>query len=104
MVRGRSGFIVEFDNKYRYDLLQQVSLTEDDNVSVYSKADFIFYPKNNKLKPIVVFTDGFAYHEKRVDSDSAQRMAIAKSGNFIVWLLTWEDVNEFDKAKPKLSF
>lgn len=104
MVRGRSGFIVEFDNKYRYDLLQQVSLTEDDNVSVYSKADFIFYPKNNKLKPIVVFTDGFAYHEKRVDSDSAQRMAIAKSGNFIVWSLTWEDVNEFDKAKPNYLF
>jgi DEAD/DEAH box helicase domain-containing protein len=104
MVRGRSGFIVEFDNKYRYDLLQQVSLNQEDDVSIYSKADFIFYPKNSKLKPIVVFTDGFAYHEKRVDSDSAQRMAIAKSGKFIVWSLTWEDVNEFDKSKPNYLF
>lgn len=104
MVRGRSGFIVEFDNKYRYDLLQQVSLNQEDDVSIYSKADFVFYPKNSKLKPIVVFTDGFAYHEKRVNSDSAQRMAIAKSGKFIVWSLTWEDVNEFDKSKPNYLF
>lgn len=104
MLRGRSGYIVEFDNKYRYDLLQQVSLTQDDNVAVYSKADFVFYPKNSNLKPIVVFTDGFAYHEKRVDIDSSQRLAIAKSGKFIVWTLTWEDVNEFNKSKPNYSF
>lgn len=104
MVRGRSGFIVEFDNKYKYDLLQQVSLESKDNVVIYSKADFVFYPKNPKLKPIVVFTDGFAYHEKRVDTDSAQRLAIVKSGKFIVWSLTWEDVNEFDKSKPNYLF
>ena len=104
LVRGRSGYIVEFDNKYRYDLLQQVSLGSEDNISIYSKADFVFYPKNSKLKPIVVFTDGFAYHEKRVDQDSAQRIAIAKSGKFIVWSLTWEDVSEFDKSKPNYLF
>ncbi len=104
MVRGRSGFIVEFNNKYRYDLLQQVSLNQEDGISIYSKADFVFYPKNCKLKPIVVFTDGFAYHEKRVDNDSAQRMVIIKSGKFIVWSITWEDVNEFDKSKPNYLF
>ena len=104
MVRGRSGYIVEFDNKYKYDLLQQVSLESKDNVAIYSKADFVFYPKNPKSKPIVVFTDGFAYHEKRVDIDTAQRLAIVKSGKFIVWSLTWEDVNEFDKSKPNYLF
>ena len=104
MVRGRSGYIVEFDNKYKYDLLQQVSLESKDNVSVYSKADFIFYPKNPNLKPIVVFTDGFAYHEKRVDQDSLQRLAISKSGKYIVWSLTWEDVNEYNKTKSNYLF
>jgi DEAD/DEAH box helicase domain-containing protein len=104
VVRGRSGFIVEFENKYKFDLLQQVNLNLEDNVSIYSKADFVFYPKNPKLKPIVLFTDGFAYHENRVDQDTAQRMAISKSGKFIVWSLTWEDVNEFGKKNPVYLF
>ena len=104
--RGHSGYFFEMLSgdskvKYAYELEQQVELTHKDGVDVYSKADFIIYPiKNKEMKPIVIFTDGFAFHEDRMDNDSVQRMAIAKSKNYIVWSLTWEDVAQFDSKKP----
>ena len=108
--RGHSGYffeIVDSTNnlKYSYELEQQVELTSRDNIDVYSKADFIIYPiKNKEIKPIVVFTDGFAFHEDRIDDDSAQRMAIVKSGNYTVWSLTWEDVAQFHSKKPTYKY
>jgi len=109
IVRGHSGYKFEIrdkdNNKYSYEMLQQVELTEQENISVYSKADFIIYPiKNKDMKPIVVFTDGYAFHEDRIDDDSAQRMAIVKSKNYIVWSLTWEDVAQFDSKKPSYKY
>jgi DEAD/DEAH box helicase domain-containing protein len=56
------------------------------------------------MKPIVVFTDGYAFHEDRIDDDSAQRMAIVKSGNYTIWSLTWEDVAQFDNKKPTYKY
>jgi len=109
IVRGHSGYKFEIrdkdNNKYSYEMLQQVELTEQENISVYSKADFVIYPiKNKDMKPIVVFTDGYAFHEDRIDDDSAQRMAIVKSGNYTVWSLTWEDVAQFDSKKPTYKY
>jgi DEAD/DEAH box helicase domain-containing protein len=104
--RGHSGYFFEVLNsdsnvKYSYELEQQVELASRDGVDIYSKADFIIYPiKNKEMKPIVVFTDGYAFHEDRIDDDSAQRMAIVKSGNYTVWSLTWEDVAQFTSKKP----
>ena len=107
--RGRSGYFFEVldkdKNKYSYELEQQLELTSRENVEVYSKADFVIYPiKNKTMKPIVVFTDGFSYHENRVDVDSAQRMAIVKSNNYIHWSLTWEDIEEFDKKRSSYKY
>jgi DEAD/DEAH box helicase domain-containing protein len=107
--RGRAGYQLELldvnKEKYSYEIEQQIELTSANGVEIYSKADFIIYPiKNKNMKPIVVFTDGFAYHENRVAQDSAQRMAIVKSGNFLVWSLTWEDIDEFDKKKSNYKF
>jgi len=72
--RGRSGYLFELmdanKDKYAYELEQQVELTSKENVAVYSKADFVIYPiKNKAMKPIVVFTDGFSFHEERIDTD-----------------------------------
>ena len=107
--RGRSGYFFEVldkdKNKYSYELEQQLELTSRENVEVYSKADFVIYPiKNKTMKPIVVFTDGFSYHENRVDVDSAQRMAIVKSNNYIHWSLTWEDIEEYDKKRSSYKY
>ena len=107
--RGHSGYFFELldkeNNKYSYEIEQQVELSEKENVHIYSKTDFIIYPiKNKGMKPIVIFTDGFSFHEERVDIDSSQRMAIVKSGDYIVWSLTWEDIEEFGKKNSKYKF
>lgn len=107
--RGRSGFFFELTDannvKYAYELEQQIELTQKENVAVYSKTDFIIYPlKNKDMKPVAVFTDGYSFHEDRIDTDSAQRMAIVRSHNYISWSLTWEDIEEFGKKKPKYKY
>jgi DEAD/DEAH box helicase domain-containing protein len=59
-----------------------------------SKADFVFRPARaqDSSKPIVVFTDGFAYHKDRIGKDMSQRCAIAQSGKYHVWSLSWKDI------------
>lgn len=45
---------------------------------------------------MAVFTDGFLYHRDRIGDDLAHRMALVRSGRFLVWSLTWKDVeNQF---------
>jgi len=39
-----------------------------------------------------VFLDGWQYHKKKVGDDIAKRMAIARSGRFSVWSLTYDDI------------
>ncbi len=102
--RQRTGFLLKFGEQ-NYELEQQVDLGESDGVSIVSRADFVFYPVGNKgLKPIVVFADGFTYHRDRVGRDSAQRMALMISTKYIVWSLTWEDVEQFSQKKPEYTF
>lgn len=93
IVNGKVSFVV-IVNGFAWLCEQQVSLGTRENVAVPSKADFVFWPKGwkNKSKPIVVFTDGWAYHRNRIAKDIAQRDAIVLSGNFYVWSVTWDDV------------
>ncbi|MBI9088305.1 MAG: DEAD/DEAH box helicase [Desulfobacterium sp.] len=101
VVNGSPGFLLtigEGEQKIRWQVVQQVELGQALGVSVESRADFVFYPVRQKpeIKPMVVFTDGYAFHKDRVGKDMAQRMAIAQSDQFHVWSLTFKDVqNEF---------
>ncbi|BBG66226.1 helicase, C-terminal:type III restriction enzyme, res subunit:DEAD/DEAH box helicase, N-terminal [Hydrogenimonas sp.] len=88
---GRAGYLLEIGER-RYEIEQQVELGERNGVSISSRADFVIYPDEGK--PIVVFTDGYAFHKDRLELDSAQRMAILESGNYEVWSITWEDVEK----------
>jgi DEAD/DEAH box helicase domain-containing protein len=75
-----------------------VELGPGDGVAVSSRADFVFYPERfREGKPIVVFTDGFMFHagkgdHNRIGKDLSQRMAIVRSNRYLVWSLSWEDV------------
>jgi DEAD/DEAH box helicase domain-containing protein len=72
----------------------QVELGEYDGVNVPSRADFVLRPVDSTsgVKPIVVFTDGFRFHSRRIGLDLAQRVAIIRSGAYNVWSLSWNDV------------
>ena len=45
-------------------------------------------------KPIAIYTDGWEYHRARLAKDAEQRMALQRSGKYLFWALTWEDVVE----------
>ena len=96
VINGHTGYFVRRRETAWY-LEPQVSLAGEDGVAVPSKADFVFWPARTKegLKPVVVFTDGYAFHNDRVGLDSAQRTALLRSGRFWVWSITWKDVEDF---------
>jgi DEAD/DEAH box helicase domain-containing protein len=102
MVNGKQGWYLKVTGHGNWLIEPQVELGAAQGVSVESWADFVFYPERPARGelPIAVFTDGYEYHADAVTGnlrtglDSAQRLAIAKSGRYLVWSLTWNDVQE----------
>jgi len=64
----------------------------------------VIWPENENdpdLRPIVIFTDGLAFHKDRLEKDFMQRMAILSSQGFWVWNLTWEDIDRALNDSPE---
>ncbi|QEA13948.1 DEAD/DEAH box helicase [Comamonas flocculans] len=94
LVGGKHGYLVQAGSR-RWRLELQVALGEREGVVVPCKPDFVFWPDDGVDDlPVAVFTDGWQYHKHIVAEDLAKRMAVAKSGRFSVWTLTWEDVDQ----------
>lgn len=99
VVNGKQGWYLRMRGG-SYLVEPQVPLGPEERVSVPSIADFVIWPERpiEGELPIAVFTDGFEYHadpesgNMRVGIDTAQRLAIARSGRLHVWSLTWDDV------------
>jgi len=93
MVNGKPGYFCKVGGK-AWHIELQVNLGAADGVAIPSRADFVFRPARVKHgeKPIAIFTDGFFYHKNRIGQDMAQRCAIARSGKFHVWSLSWKDI------------
>ncbi len=79
-------------NEWRLE--PQVYLDIKHNVVKPSKPDFVFWPSDPAKKAIAVFLDGFAFHNNIVHDDSIKRDALIKSGKFIVWSLSWNDLKK----------
>ena len=102
VVNGKQGWYLKVIGYGAWLIEPQVELGLSQGVSVPSRADFIFYPERPSAGelPIAVFTDGYEYHADalshnlRTGRDSAQRLAIARSGRYLVWSLTWADVHQ----------
>ncbi len=107
VVNGKQGWYLRTSGG-SYLVEPQVPLGPEEGVSVPSIADFVIRPERplEGELPIAVFTDGFEYHadpesgNMRVGIDTAQRMAIARSGRFHVWSLTWDDVESQFRDQP----
>jgi len=94
LVGGKHGYLVQAGER-RWRLELQVALGEREGVVTPCKPDFVFWPDDGVDDlPVAVFTDGWQYHKHIVAEDLTKRMAVAKSGRFSVWTLTWEDVNQ----------
>lgn len=99
---GKPGYLLKIGTSAWYIELQ-VPLGPNDGVAVPSKADFVFRPASPKMsaRPVVVFTDGFRWHRDRVGLDTAQRMAIGRSG-LHCWSLSYHDVQ--NRLSPRTDW
>lgn len=110
VVNGKEGFYLKSELG-NFLIEPQVELGLAEGVMVPSRADFVFYPERPEPGelPIAVFTDGYEYHADpaaglRTGVDTAQRLAIIRSGRYRVWSLTWDDVQEqFSYPVPKFE-
>ncbi len=100
VVNGKQGFYLRVEGE-GYLIEPQVELGPRQGVAVPSRADFVLYPERPApgQLPIAVYTDGYEFHadpngDMRVGVDTAQRLALIRSGKYRVWSLTWQDVAE----------
>ena len=102
VINGKKGYYLTMPGDSNWLLEPQVDLGPDKGVRVSSRADFIISPERplpGEL-PIAIFTDGYEWHADalsgnlRTGRDSAQRLAIVRSGKYRIWSLTWSDVHE----------
>ena len=101
LVNGKPGYFLKVGERAYY-IEPQVKLNKYNGVNIQSRADFIIRPARikDKMKPIALFLDGFAYHKDRIGLDMAQRMAIVQTGKFHIWSLSWYDIeNKFGHQK-----
>ena len=107
IVNGKEGYILKV-NGVTWEIEPQVRLDAEQGVVFdglhggegYCVPDFVIWPVTQKDKlPVAVFTDGYDVHKNEVDDDTLKREAIRRSGHFIVWGLTYKDVqNVFKEA------
>ncbi len=98
---GKHCYYAKFGN-VSWEIEPQVTLDAFYGVQVCCKPDFVFWPLEDDKghKPVAIFTDGFTYHKDIVADDTLKREAIRRSGNFRVWSLSFQDVQDtFDSSK-----
>ena len=108
IIKGKPGYFIKVDQR-GYLVEPQVELGPAQGVEIPCRADFVFYPDKGgrSILPIAVFTDGYTYHADRdsghlrLGKDTAQRLAILKSGKYRVWSITWRDVDELLNNKKE---
>ncbi|TGG96239.1 MAG: DEAD/DEAH box helicase [Aphanocapsa feldmannii 277cV] len=99
IIQGRKGYLLSLshDNTrveprvVRWKVQQQVPLAEAEGVSACSRPDFLLTPTGGG-KPMAIYTDGWEYHRGRLATDAQQRMALQRSGRYLFWGLSWDDV------------
>jgi DEAD/DEAH box helicase domain-containing protein len=101
-IKGNKGYLLTFSSGQgpngsptvvSWKVEQQVPLGEAENVRCFSRADFLLTPTAGG-KPIAIYTDGWEYHRGRLATDAEQRMALQRSGRYLFWALSWDDVVE----------
>ncbi|MFS6818138.1 DUF1998 domain-containing protein [Synechococcus lacustris Tous-12m] len=94
VIHGRKGFLLTLsaaNHSISWKLEQQVPIGDSEGVGVFSRADFLLTPTGGG-KPIAIYTDGWEYHRGRLATDAQQRMALQRSGRYLFWGLSWDDV------------
>jgi DEAD/DEAH box helicase domain-containing protein len=94
--KGRIGYLLKTGSEpaaTTWKVEQQVNLGDSEGVAELYRADFLLTPTAGG-KPIAIYTDGWEFHRGRLADDARQRMALQRSGRYLVWSLSWNDVVE----------
>jgi DEAD/DEAH box helicase domain-containing protein len=95
IVRAKAGYFLNVGGRH-WRVEPQVNLGPAQGVVIPSKPDFVLWPESQvDGLPIALFLDGWEFHKDRIGDDIAKRMAIARSGAFGVWSLTYDDIARF---------
>lgn len=98
IVRGKHGYRLTI-GELAYEMEPQVALGAGQGVQFASQPDFVLWPARSGLKPVIIFLDGYRYHQSKSSEDLLKRQALMHAG-YVVWTLSWYDVNKLlgDKA------
>ena len=91
----KSGYALRLgeERTQQYTIEPQVNIGQKQGITPSMRADFQFVCKEER-KPVIIFTDGIAFHYDRISADMMQRMGLGKSGRYRSWSLTHWDVND----------
>jgi len=99
LVNGKKGHRFVTTGKERsWELELQPLLGQAQGVNIPCQPDFLLRCADSSIKDIAIFTDGFEPHvhpgEKtsRLTDDIQKRRAIVESGQYLVWNITWDDL------------
>ena len=96
IIRGKSGFRFSIGgSEHQWELELQPELGMAQGVMVKCQPDFLLSRDDNATKPIAIFTDGYEYHchpNNRLADDFRKRRSILGSENYLVWNITWDDL------------
>jgi len=110
LINGKQGFRFIIGKPERsWELELQPQLGSANGVSIACQPDFMLRCDDSNIKPIAIFTDGFEFHvqpekeNSRLTDDIQKRRAIIESGQYLVWSIAWDDLDD-DPSKSALSF
>ena len=104
VVNDKPGYILKIGS-VTWEIEPQVYLSGAEGICVDSKPDFIIRPISKEIdrRPVAVFTDGFTFHKSIVADDTLKRAAILRSGDYIVWSLSYKDVQSVFQTLDEYS-
>lgn len=111
LIGGKSGVAITLEGR-SWKIEPQVSLGPSHGVTVPCQANFVIRPVAPRPEqlPIAVFLDGYRYHvclpdtsNSRLPDDLAKRAAVRSSNRFLVWSLTWKDLESVELGQAELA-
>ena len=104
MVNGKKGYFLKLGKDApAWEVEPQVWLNERYVMPVKTRADFVITPKlsTDNLKPIAIYVDGWEYHYARIGGDFEKRLAAIRTGQCLVWSLSYNDLKKESENNPQ---
>jgi DEAD/DEAH box helicase domain-containing protein len=94
IIAGKVGFRLEIGDR-DYSVEIHPRLGDKEGVFYPCEPDFLIRSDRHGdgFKPVAVFLDGYRYHKHIVQQDLLKRQGIFLSRKYLIWSLTWHDVN-----------